>query len=216
MEEGVIKFRLRFTEAAPVEMEPLEALNHWRTILWQQALIGQDPARYEGYGFGNVSQRIGAGNAAPGKRCFVISGTQTGHVPELDNRHYTLVKTYDAASNSVSTAGPIKPSSESLTHGMLYDLDDEIQVVLHVHSPDIWLAAVNLGLPVTNSSVPYGTPAMATEVRRLFNDTDVRERKIFSMGGHEDGIVSFGTTAEEAGETLIRTLNVSRKQRGPI
>jgi hypothetical protein len=57
---------------------------------------------------------------------------------------------------------------------------------------------------------------MATEVRRLFNDTDVRERKIFSMGGHEDGIVSFGTTVEEAGETLIRTLNVSRKQRGPI
>jgi ribulose-5-phosphate 4-epimerase/fuculose-1-phosphate aldolase len=211
MEEGVIKFRLQFAKAAPVEMEPLEALNHWRTILWKQALIGQDPARYEGYGFGNVSQRIGTDDAVPGKRSFVISGTQTGHLPELDNRHYTQITSYDASSNFVSAAGPIKPSSESLTHGMIYDLDNEIRIVLHVHSPDIWLAANRLGLPVTDSNVTYGTPAMAGEVQRLFTDTDVQEQKIFSMGGHEDGIVAFGTTAEEAGDLLIRTLHTSRK-----
>ncbi|MGB5179655.1 MAG: class II aldolase/adducin family protein [Gammaproteobacteria bacterium] len=211
MEEGVIKFTLQFTEAGPVNMQALAELNRWRTILWQQALIGQDPARYEGYGFGNVSQRTGADNAARGKRSFIISGTQTGHLPKLDNTHYTLVRTYDAASNSVNAAGPIKPSSESLTHGMIYDLDDEIRVVLHVHSPDIWLAADSLGIPVTDNAVPYGTPMMSAEVQRLFNETDVRKQKIFSMGGHEDGIVSFGTTAEEAGDILLRTLDASRK-----
>ena len=211
MEEGVIKFTLQFTEAGPVDMQPIAELNKWRTILWQQALIGQDPARYEGYGFGNVSQRIGADDAAHGKRCFIISGTQTGHLPKLDNTHYTLVKTYDAASNSVSAAGPIKPSSESLTHGMIYDLGNAIRVVLHVHSPDIWLAADSLDIPVTDSAVPYGTPKMAAEVQRLFNETDVRERKIFSMGGHEDGVISFGTTAEEAGDILLHALDASRK-----
>ena len=211
MEEGVIKFKLDYFEAEPMEMQPFAALNRWRTILWQQALIGQDPARYEGYGFGNVSQRIGTGDAACGKRRFVISGTQTGHLQELDKRHYTRVMTYDAARNSVSAAGPIKPSSESLTHGMIYDLDSEIRSVLHVHSPDIWLAADRLGIPVTDSAVPYGTPRMATEVQRLFNETDVLKQKIFSMGGHEDGIVSFGTTAEEAGDILLRTLGASRK-----
>ena len=118
---------------------------------------------------------------------------------------------YDAATNSVSAAGPIKPSSESLTHGMIYDLDNGIRTVLHVHSPDIWLAADRLGIPVTDATVAYGTPKMAAEVRRLFNDTNVREGKIFSMGGHEDGIVSFGTTAEEAGNILIRALDASRK-----
>ncbi len=211
MEEGVIKFRLQFSEAGPVDMEPLAELNRWRTVLWQQALIGQDPARYEGFGFGNVSQRTGADNAACGKRCFIISGTQTGHLSELDSNHYTLVKSYDAASNAVSAAGPIKPSSESLTHGMIYDLDDEIRIVLHVHSPDIWLAADRLDIPVTDSTVAYGTPQMATEVQRLFNETDVREHKIFSMGGHEDGVISFGTSAEEAGKILLRTLDASRK-----
>jgi L-ribulose-5-phosphate 4-epimerase len=211
MEEGVIKFKLDFSMAGPVDLQPLAELNQWRTILWQQALIGQDPARYEGYGFGNVSQRIGDDDAVRGKRCFVISGTQTGHLPELDNTHYTVVKSYDAASNAVSAAGPIKPSSESLTHGMIYDLDNAIRIVLHVHSPDIWLAADSLGIPVTDSAVPYGTPQMAAEVQRLFKETDVYEQKIFSMGGHEDGVVSFGTTAEEAGEILLRTLDASRK-----
>jgi len=211
MEEGVIKFKLDYSEAEPMEMQSLAALNRWRTTLWQQALIGQDPARYEGYGFGNVSQRIGTGDAAHGKRCFVISGTQTGHLPALDNSHYTQVRTYNATTNSVSAAGPIKPSSESLTHGMIYDLDNAIRVVLHVHSPDIWLATDRLDIPVTDSTVPYGTPKMAAEVQRLFNETDVRERKIFSMGGHEDGVISFGTTAEEAGDILLRTLDASRK-----
>jgi hypothetical protein len=211
MEEGVIKYRLQFTEAAPVAMKPLAALNHWRTILWHQALIGQDPARYGGLDFGNVSQRIGDFDAPRGKRCFIISGTQTGHLPELDSRHYTRVISYDAASNTVSAAGPVKPSSESLTHGMLYDLDNAIRVVLHVHSPDIWQAADRLGIPVTDRATAYGTPAMAAEVQRLFSKSDVRERKIFSMGGHEDGVVTFGASAKEAGDTLLCTLKASRE-----
>ena len=210
--EGVIKFDLNFEDAAAVPADMLTELNRWRGILWQQALIGQNPARYDGYGFGNVSQRIGDSNAPQGKRSFVISGTQTGHLPVLENSHYARVKTYNATSNTVSAEGSIKPSSESLTHGIIYDLDNEIHVVLHVHSPDIWLAANSLGIPVTDTTVPYGTPKMAEEVQRLFNKTDAREKKIFSMGGHEDGIVSFGTTAEEAGKILLRTLDASRNQ----
>ena len=144
-EEGVIKFDLVFKDAAAVQANTLTELNRWRSSLWQQAVIGQDPARYEGCGFGNVSQRIDDFNAPRGKRSFMISGTQTGHLQELDANHYARVKTYNAASNAVSAEGPVKPSSESLTHGMIYDLDNEIRVVLHVHSPDIWLAANRLG-----------------------------------------------------------------------
>jgi len=210
-EEGVIKFNLVFKDATAVPANTLTELNRWRGILWQRALIGQDPARYEGYGFGNVSQRTNDFKAPRGKRSFIISGTQTGHLPELNNGHYAHVNTYDAASNTVSAEGPIKPSSESLTHGMIYDLDSKIHVVLHVHSPDIWLATDNLELPVTDPDVPYGTPGMAEEVQRLFNASDVRVKKIFSMGGHEDGVVSFGATAEEAGDILLRTLDASRK-----
>ncbi len=44
---------------------------------------------------------------------------------------------------------------------------------------------------------------MADEVRRLFRETDVRKLKIFGMAGHEDGIITFGHTAEEAGQVLV-------------
>ena len=204
--EGVIKFDLHYREAKPVARAELDTLNTWRSHLWRLRLIGQDPQRYDGYGFGNVSIRYGSRDAAPGERAFLISGTQTGALPELDERHYTQVVGYDATANRVFAAGPIKPSSESLTHGILYDMDVRIQAVLHVHSPEIWRAAGTLGLPVTRESVPYGTPAMAAEVERLFRETDVLRQQIFSMGGHEDGIVAFGQTVAAAGDTLLAAL----------
>jgi len=209
-EEGVIKFDLQFSPAEPVAMSSLQELNKWRSIFWRHRLIGQDPGRYEGYGFGNVSQRIGPFDTECGKREFVISGTQTGELEELDNNHYAIVSGWDTAHNQVIASGPVEPSSESLTHAMIYDLDDEARVVLHVHSPDIWKSAAAQNIPLTGASIEYGTPAMAQEVRRLFNETSVRQSGIFAMGGHEDGVVSFGHTVEQAAHVLLRALNESR------
>ena len=209
-EEGVIKFDLQFTPADPVSANSLHELNRWRSILWNHKLIGQDPNRYEGYGFGNVSQRIAPFEEKSGMRAFVISGTQTGELEELDNSHYAIVSAWDTAHNKVIASGPVKPSSESLTHAMIYNLDNELRAVLHVHSPDIWKTAASRNIPITDASVEYGTPAMAQEVRRLFNETSVRQTGIFAMGGHEDGVVSFGHTIEQAGYVLLHALNESR------
>lgn len=206
MEEGVIKFDLHYTNTGPVPGETLAELNGWRRILWQLALVGQDPARYGGYGFGNVSQRIPPFDTAAGKRRFVISGTQTGGLERLEATHYSVVDTYDPQTNRVQAGGPVRPSSESLTHGVIYDLDTGIHAILHVHSPHIWQQAAALGIPVTDAAVPYGTPGMAQEAGRLFSTTDVLHKGIFSMGGHEDGIVAFGTTPGEAGGILLKVL----------
>jgi hypothetical protein len=205
-EEGVIKFDLQFTESEPVVGANIAELNTWRRILWQLELIGQDPDRYGGYSYGNVSQRIGRRNEPAGRRRFVISGTQTGKLPELDVEHYSIVNAYDPASNRVVAEGPMKPSSESLTHGVIYDLDAAIRVVLHVHSPDIWQHAAALQIAVTDAGAAYGTPAMAAEVRRLYQTYGTDRAGIFSMGGHEDGIVSFGVSAGEAGSVLLHAL----------
>jgi len=209
-EEGVIKFDLQFTPADPVSSNSLQELNRWRSILWKYKLIGQDPNRYEGYGFGNVSQRIAPFEEKCGKRAFVISGTQTGELEELDNSHYAIVNSWNTGRNQVVASGPIKPSSESLTHAMIYDLDKELRAVLHVHSPDIWKAAASRNIPLTDASVEYGTLAMAQEVRRLFNESNVRQSGIFAMGGHEDGVVSFGADVEQAGHILLRAQDECR------
>ncbi len=131
--EGVIKYRLDFTRGPASPRSLIDSINAWRRILYQLELVGSDPNRYGGLGFGNVSRRVRAGEPA-----FVISGTQTGHLPALGPAHYCLVSHCDPHCNAVTAQGPIRPSSEALTHGALYDADPGIQCVLHVHSPDIW------------------------------------------------------------------------------
>ena len=57
--------------------------------------------------------------------------------------------------------GPVKPSSEAMTHSMIYDQDVDAGCVLHAHSSVIWNHAAELGLPTTAANISYGTPQMA-------------------------------------------------------
>ena len=84
-----------------------------------------------------------------------------------------------------------------------YDADESIRFAFHAHSPDIWNFAERLGIPITDKKVEYGTPEMAEEVFSLFRETNVKDLGIFAMGGHTDGIFSFGETAQRAGEVLF-------------
>jgi hypothetical protein len=205
MQEGVVQFKLTFLPADPLPASMLGNLNAWRQILYRLGLIGQDPHRYGGLGFGNVSIRLESGNA----NSFIISCTQTGGMERLSPAHYTSVKTFDPANNSVVAEGVARPSSESLTHGSIYQQDRTICAVIHVHSPEIWTQANTIGIPVTRRDIHYGTPEMAEEVCRLFLNTPVSVLKIFAMGGHEDGIVAFGDSMEQAGLTLMRYLAIA-------
>jgi hypothetical protein len=205
-QEGVIKYHLEFTPGPPVDAARLPDLTTWRAKLFARQLIGQDPARYGGYGYGNLSLRLPPWDAPAHLRRFVISGSQTGHLPSLGPEHYAIVEACYPAENRLVAHGPLRPSSEALTHGAVYAVDATIRAVLHVHSPELWQRAAALGLPITDAAVPYGSPEMAAEVARLFAQTDVAARGIFSMGGHEDGIVAFGPSADAAGATLLAAL----------
>lgn len=204
--EGIIKYQLNYSPGPALDVTTLSELNAWRRILYMAGLIGQDPARYGGYGFGNISRRLAPFDRPINHRTFVITGTQTGDVARLTPEHFTTVVACHPERNLLIGEGPIRPSSESLTHGTVYDQDPALHWVMHAHSPEIWRYADALGLPVTAADVPYGSPEMAAEVARLFRETDVNERRIFSMGGHEDGIVTFGRTSDEAGSALLGML----------
>lgn len=205
-QEGIIRFQLQFDQAPPLPFDHLREINAWRKILHFTQLIGQYPDRYYGFGYGNISQRLEPFDAPEHQRRFVISGTQTGGLADLTEEHYATVVACYPDRNLVVATGPIQPSSESMTHGTLYALDDSLRCVIHAHSPHIWCSAQALGIPVTRESVTYGSPEMAEEVRCLFRDTPVRDYRIFTMGGHADGVVSFGQTIEEAVTVLIKCL----------
>jgi ribulose-5-phosphate 4-epimerase/fuculose-1-phosphate aldolase len=203
--EGVIKFTCEFTPAPALAYAQIAELNAWRKIMYMTALIGQDPARYGGYGFGNISCRLDAVENDRRQHPFAITGTQTGGKANLTAADYVVVTACYPAENRLVAHGPLQPSSESLTHGTIYAADSRILWVVHAHSPEIWRHAVALNLPMTGD-VPYGTPEMAVAVQRLFAESDLPRRRIFGMAGHEDGIVTFGRTAEEAGGVMLNTL----------
>lgn len=204
-QEGVIKFNCQFQPTPAVALPGWQSISAWRQILCRLQLIGQDPQRYQGFGFGNISWRLPL-TASPSDRPFAISGTQTGGLAQLLPEHYAQVLQCDPGSNFVRAQGPVKPSSEALTHATLYAVDEAVRVVMHVHSPELWQQGAALGLPLTAAEVEYGTPQMATEVERLLADEQQRRLGVFIMGGHEDGVVAFGASAEEAGTILVRWL----------
>ncbi len=195
--EGVIKYQLDFKQAGPV-MQDLRELNVWRSILFGLGLIGQDDDRYQGYGFGNLSMR----DPLLASR-FIISGTQTGHLAQLLPEHYVQVEHCDIRRNRVVASGPVTPSSEALTHAMIYQLSASIQCVMHVHDPRLWQFALQGKLPATAENVEYGTQAMAEEVLRLQNSGLLSQYQCLVMRGHEDGLVFFGNSIEEAGAVLL-------------
>jgi ribulose-5-phosphate 4-epimerase/fuculose-1-phosphate aldolase len=128
--------------------------------------------------------------------------------------HFARVYECYPARNRLLAEGPIQPSSEALTHGTLYGLDTSIRAVVHAHSRLLWEQARVLALPITSDAATYGTPEMAEEVRRLFSDSDLPQRRIFAMGGHVAGVVAFGSSLSEASTILLQTLALALQRQG--
>ncbi len=196
--EGVIKYRLDFKASEPVQQD-LSELNYWRSIMYGLGLIGQQEDRYLGYGFGNLSQRC-----VEKTEQFIISASQTGSVPKLNASHYTLVEAFDIASNRIQASGCLPPSSEALSHAMIYQLNPAIQSVFHIHDPLLWQFGLQHGYPTTAADVEYGTVKMAQEVQRLYQHSKLIECDTLIMGGHEDGVILFGDSIQHSGMRLIQ------------
>lgn len=194
IDEGYVKYQSFWTKAPTPHAAAAEKLETWRQPLFEAGLIGV----YEehGIGYGNISVRCGG----PGQ--FLISGTQTGHLARTDKSHYALVTSWSVHSNLVCCVGLVQASSEAMTHAAIYQLDQRIGAIVHVHSRDLWCKYIDR-LPTTAPDVPYGTPQMANEFRRLYRDTDFRRTQLAVMAGHEEGIVSIGSSVEDAATRVL-------------
>ncbi len=193
VDEGYIKFDSDWTPGPPADADLTALLDRWRRPLYAAGLIGH----YDdlGVGYGNLSVRAGG-------REFVISGTQTGRLAETGGEHYARVTDYDIDANRVRSEGPVEASSESLTHAAIYELDAAINGVVHVHSAPLWQSLLGR-LPTTADGISYGTPEMAHEFERLYRDTDFASGGVAIMAGHEEGIIAFGRSLEEAARRIL-------------
>lgn len=201
-EEGAIRFAwsLAPPNGPALPDEVFGELRAWRRICRRLGLLGRDPRRYGGLGFGNLSVRDPADPAR-----FVITASQTSGARDL--RASDLVRIVECSLTRfwVEAEGRKAPSSETLTHAMVYAADPAVRWVFHVHSPDIWRSTARFGLPCTGAAVAYGSRAMADGVATLMRAHPERPL-VFTTLGHEDGVFACGTEARGTGVTLIERL----------
>jgi ribulose-5-phosphate 4-epimerase/fuculose-1-phosphate aldolase len=201
--EGVIRFRFdhRREPLSPALADLAGGLAGWRRRLVARGVVGQQPGRYGGAGFGNLSARLPPAHG----RGFLVTGSQTGRLADLDLAGFALVDSWDAAEHRLASRGLVPPSSESLTHAALYDAAPAIGAVFHVHAPDLWARRGTPALPATAPGVEYGTPEMAAEVARAARRPGAAG--LLAMSGHEDGILAWGPSPEAAAQLLLAILD---------
>lgn len=192
-DEGYIKFKLNWDERAfNFSDQDFLQINTTRKTLFEKGLIGAYP---DGIGFGNVSMRSNENE-------FIISGSATGNLQKLSKEHYSLVTDYDIIKNSVSCIGLSKASSESLSHAIIYDVNHKVNAVIHIHHKDMWNCYL-MDLPTTNIKAEFGTPEIALEIKKYAN----KSSGIIIMGGHPEGIITYGKSLFEAETILLNYYN---------
>ena len=196
--EGYQKFKCHFSkEKIKIPSELFVPLNFWRDNLWNKCLIGAYP---DGIGYGNISVRF------PQSNQFYITGSATGGIPELDQIHYSLVERCDPESNDIWCRGLIKASAESMSHSAIYVASQEVGAIVHIHNLQLWEKYLNV-LPTTAKEIEYGTPEMAFEISKIMTLKETIHNKVFVMGGHKEGLISFGKTVEDAALVILALLD---------
>ncbi len=186
MDEGVVKYAIEHSQSHCVKFSDYAATEQVRAHLTALGLIGEK----KGIGYGNLSVRDTASSG------FFITATQTGALPSLQEAHYSYVHHYDFTTFTVYSKGVYRPSSEALSHAMIYTIDPEISAVIHVHSLPLWHYMQTQHYLATTA--PYGTKKMVTEIAALYNNRNPFAHNAFVMKGHREGIMTFGRDLSEA------------------
>lgn len=200
IDDGVIKYdRSNFSHCEDLQIAEFQDLEYWRKKLYQLNLIGEYAEAQ--IGFGNMSMIQDYSEIFHSTHPqFIITGTQTGKYADLSACHYTRVLDYDIDKLKIKMMGAIEASSEALTHAAIYDSNKSIKAVFHIHSKEIWEKMMSDESDFTAANIPYGTVEMAHATQACIAH---KNSGVFCMHGHEDGIVIYGKTTEEAGNLTL-------------
>ncbi len=210
MSTGIIQFSCHHREGGfDCGPELWDRFLRARQCCREWGIVGYDPARYMGYAFGNLSLRWPCGP----ENAFLITGSGTSGLATLTPNDCALCERCDLEHHALWSVGHTKPSSESLSHAPFYRRKPRVQAVIHGHCGVVWRHARDLDLPCTPASATCGTPelshALDLSAQEIPGDSGM-----VAMLGHEDGILTFGPSIEDAlqltGEMIARAERLDR------
>lgn len=138
---------------------------------------------------GNLSQRQGSAMV------ITTSGCNLGTVEEDE---LALVSACSLERQSVSYAGPNKPSSEAMLHWLIYRDFPGAGAVVHAHDELATAQDLARDLPETPREEPYGTVALARLAAEAFH----RGSDIIVLRNH--GYVASGPDLCQTVETVVQ------------
>ncbi len=200
--EGVIKYKnSQYLPSCELELEEYQEIEKYRNQVKSLNLIGV--YNENGIGFGNISIRQNYLHLhKTSKPQFLISGSQTGHLLNLNGNHYSRVLDYDLVNFSLFDNGPIRASSEAVTHAAIYEKNNNIRAVVHGHNLKLWEYLIKNNYPSTDESIDYGTHEMALAIQNLIT----KESGVIVMKGHKEGVLFFANNLKDIME-IIRPFN---------
>lgn len=191
---------LKYNKTEEIAIKECNKIEKVRSRLHCLGLLG---SHSNGRSYGNISVRYKKKNS------FVITATQTGEYPKLSPTYYSLVKKQDFKKALTYAVGPSKPSCQSGLHWSVYDMDSQINAVIHIYSEKVveyMLENDYLCIPNTNYKT-FHSKTILEEVHELYKKVDPFLNNAFLITGELEGIVIFGKTLGEAEKSLYTIIN---------
>ena len=191
---------LRYNKTEEIAIKECNKIEKVRNRLYCLGLLG---SHCNGRSFGNVSVRYKKKNS------FVITATQTGDYPKLTPLYYSLVKKMDFKKGLIYSVGPSKPSCQSGLHWSVYEIDSQINAVIHVYNEKVVEYMVDndyLSISDTNYDTFYNQK-ISNDIKELYKNVDPFLNNAFLVTGELEGAVVFGKTLGEAEKSLYTILN---------
>ncbi len=206
--EGIIKYNCFWEKGNLVNKEYIRDIISVRNKLHKLNLIGVDSS---GIAYGNISKRFNLLNTTNLNNVglnnnlnkFIITASNTGKYKYLPATGYSIVKDFSIEKNWLKCIGLKQASSESLSHAIIYESLPNVNYIIHIHNYKLWNKYINK-LPTTNQHAEYGSPEMAYEIFDLIStNSHINSKKIFVMGGHKNGLISFGQTLKQTFNSIL-------------
>ena len=201
MNEGIIKFNIKeWGKTNELSRKLWDEIEKSRKKLYKLGLIGFD--KKNNIGYGNISKRL-----KKLEKSFIITGSQTGHLQDLNGSYYSIIKEVDFNKNSVICNGPKTPSSESITHAACYFANNNIQAVIHIHCLFLWEMLIKNDFLSTPAKAEYGSIQLSKSIKKIMGNINIEDPVTVVMKGHKEGIIIAGRSLPQIIDTIIQLYN---------
>jgi len=171
------KFTTVFLRRRAPADEKIGELARWCRVFHSRGLT---PV-VEGKSMGNLSYRLRRGSEE-----FITTASGLGPKDSLGPDCFVKVVGFDLDRRVVYASGVREPSSESILHGRIYELREDVNAIFHGHSPLVMARAKERGLAETRRWYPYGTVELVRSVEEVIGQNDfvvMKDHGFLSLGG---------------------------------